>query len=151
MSRVQWAKMLQRERFEFVHNISGRLIDPPSRAVAPASWAVAGGSEFLRWAVPALQKHGRNVVALSVVSSSQHDVSARLRAQDEQDNLLNALRVPLGLAPEVLRASDTFSALLCDPAHMPNKLANAVCDVGKDIYWAHAAESSRWLMPPLPA
>ena len=76
-------------------------------------------------------------MALSVVAPSQHDIRARLKAQDEQDQLCNAFRVPLGLAPEKLTDSEDFSMLLCD-GKVPRGVVDAVQAAGKHTVWAEA-------------
>ena len=145
MSRVRWASLHRRLDFDFLHTASGRLIDAPSQAVAP-SWAVAGGADFLKWAVPQLREAGKHVAALSVVSSNLHNVSARLRAQDEQDALLQRLRVPLGLAPERLHENEDFSILLC-AAEVPKSVVDAA-SASKKLVWANiVTEDRRWVMP----
>ena len=51
-----------RRRVQRAHNAAGRLLE--SEPTATRAWAAAGSGIFLKWAVPALQAAGKNVVAL---------------------------------------------------------------------------------------
>ena len=111
MSRVAWRSLMQRHNFEFAHTASGRPhMDHAMRAVV--GWAVCGGEDFVRAAVPAMRTAGMEVTALSVTPASFHNVEARLRAQDSQDTLCAALNVPCGLSVEAIAAQDDFSHVL---------------------------------------
>lgn len=132
MSRVRWRSLLARTNFEFSHNAAGRLMD--TEPTATRAWAAAGSGTFLKWAVPALQAAGKNVVALSVLTPSQHSIGARLAAQDEQDRLCHSLRVPLGLSPEKLGRGDDCSVILCDD-EVPSWVAALATDSESFVEW----------------
>ena len=112
MSRVRWRFLVSKERFEFAHNLAGRLVEPLQHD--QRAWAVLGRASFLTSVVPALLSAGCNVVALSVAPTAWYDVTQRLKAQDAQDRLVVALNVAIGVSPEALEHCDAFETLLCD-------------------------------------
>ena len=117
MSRVQWRNLARRAQFDFLHTQSGRLHADHAASQSMAGWAVCGGESFLRSSVPALRAAGVPVMALSVLPTSFHNVSARLKAQDTQDELVRDLDVPCGLALEAIDACDDFANVLLEEVH----------------------------------
>lgn len=80
--------------------------DSVVRRKAKPSWAVFGSAAFLETAVKAARSAGHSVSAISLAPErgSGDPIRARIKAQDQQDQLVVALGVPLGVAPDRLHS-----------------------------------------------
>lgn len=116
MSRVRWRSLASRAAFDFAHTTNGRL-HADHNAQKVAGWAVCGGETFLRKSILALRAVGVPVAAVSVLPTSFHNCSARLKAQDAQDRIVRDMDVPTGLAFEAIDASEEFANVLLEQVH----------------------------------
>ena len=142
MARVVWKSLARRTQMDFAHTTNGRLHADQLVRPTCGGWAVCGGEAFLRKTVPALRSAGVSVMALSVMPSSFHNVSARLRAQDAQDRLCHDLNVSTGLSVEAIDAADDFGHVLIEEAagvgrekavRPPLRLLDALENSGKTL------------------
>ena len=115
MSRVNWASAARRLRFDFAHTPNGRLHADISSPQHVWPWAVVGQADFIRQAVPAMRKAGKHVAAISVFPpDGRQDIRSRLKAQDEQDVLVNKLGIECGVSVEAFDDQKEFEHVLVE-------------------------------------